>query len=293
MQWDIDPAHREHWGWVFARLNERRNGIKRALGRPLLLLVSPENERVLGQVAPDLWSIRGIGMRLRSTARLVPSVGRVEARTRTAAGPAGADQAKPRSWHAYQAGTHRRLGCPTYVIVVTVDADVAVWAGGPFSSGQTVFRPIVIGPQQVPVVVDVDSARGNLNLALLSGLAHRHEPEVLEIGQALWHALDQPRREDRDHYWDVFLHAVGEATRRTMMSLFRNYVPQSEWGKKHYAEGRAKGEAHALGILLEARGLVPRPEHRNRIEACADPEQLLLWLRRAATATDIEQVFTD
>ncbi|MEX1367451.1 MAG: hypothetical protein AB1Z98_30265 [Nannocystaceae bacterium] len=207
------------------------------------------------------------------------------------------DQAKPRSWHAYQAGTHRRLGCPTYVIVVAVDADVAVWAGGPFSSGQTVFRPIVIGPQQVPVVVDVDSARGNLNLALLSGLAHRHEPEVLEIGQALWHALDQPRREDRDHYWDVFLHAIGEATRRTMMSLFHNYVPQSEWGKKHYAEGQARGRAQAmaemLALLLEGRGLSMRSEHHAAVDACTDAEVIGAWARRAITATCIDEVFAD
>ena len=62
--WDADSAHREHWGRVFARLNERRNGIMRSLGRPMLLLVSPINERLLGRMAPDLWTVRGVGMRL-------------------------------------------------------------------------------------------------------------------------------------------------------------------------------------------------------------------------------------
>jgi tetratricopeptide (TPR) repeat protein len=68
--WDVDPDHIEHWGWIFGRLNERRNEIMRGLGRPLLLLVSPDNERLLGHMAPDLWSIRGVGMRLRDRGRV-------------------------------------------------------------------------------------------------------------------------------------------------------------------------------------------------------------------------------
>lgn len=68
--WDVDPEHIEHWGWIFGRLNERRNEIRRGLGRPLLLLVSPDNERLLGHIAPDLWSIRGVGMRLRDRGRV-------------------------------------------------------------------------------------------------------------------------------------------------------------------------------------------------------------------------------
>lgn len=63
--WDRDPDHTEHWGYIFARLNERRNEIMRGLGRPLVIIVSPDGERLLGTVAPDLWSIRGAGMRLR------------------------------------------------------------------------------------------------------------------------------------------------------------------------------------------------------------------------------------
>jgi tetratricopeptide (TPR) repeat protein len=68
--WDVDPEHIEHWGWIFARLNERRNELMRGLGRPLLLLVSPDNERLLGHMAPDLWSIRGVGMRLRDRGKI-------------------------------------------------------------------------------------------------------------------------------------------------------------------------------------------------------------------------------
>jgi aryl carrier-like protein len=74
--WDVDPEHIEHWGWIFGRLNERRNEIRRGLGRPLLLLVSPDNERLLGRMAPDLWSIRGVGMRLHDRARAEVAISR-------------------------------------------------------------------------------------------------------------------------------------------------------------------------------------------------------------------------
>lgn len=68
--WDPDPDHEDHWSWVFSRLNERRNEIMRGLARPLVLVVSPDTERLLGRTAPDLWTIRGVGMRLRDRARL-------------------------------------------------------------------------------------------------------------------------------------------------------------------------------------------------------------------------------
>ncbi|MGD0094462.1 MAG: tetratricopeptide repeat protein, partial [Planctomycetota bacterium] len=52
------------WRAVFRHLNERRNEIIQRLRVPLLLCVPPRLERALGHEAPDLWSIRGSGMRL-------------------------------------------------------------------------------------------------------------------------------------------------------------------------------------------------------------------------------------
>jgi len=87
------------------------------------------------------------------------------------------------------------------------------------------------------------------------------------------------------------------------MLSYENYEPQSEWGKRIYAEGRVAGEAEgeaagraagaleALRVLLEARGLSVRPEHQARIESCLDLAQIDTWLRRAAVATSIDGVF--
>ncbi len=53
------------WAMVFRRLNELRNGLERRHAGPLIVAVSPAGETSLGREAPDLWSRRGSGMRLR------------------------------------------------------------------------------------------------------------------------------------------------------------------------------------------------------------------------------------
>ncbi len=63
---DAMIAHRKPaWALVFQRLNELRNGIELRHHGPLLLAVTPNGETLLGREAPDLWSRRGSGMRLR------------------------------------------------------------------------------------------------------------------------------------------------------------------------------------------------------------------------------------
>ena len=99
------------------------------------------------------------------------------------------------------------------------------------------------------------------------------------------------------------------------MLSYENYEPQSEWGKRIYAEGRVAGEAagrrmgdaegrrvgeaagrrageiKALRVLLEARGLCVGPEYQVGIESCLDLTQIDTWLRRAAVVTSIDEVF--
>lgn len=115
--WSLDPDQEAHWGWAFARLNERRDGIMRALGRPLILLLSVEGERVLGRMAPDLWAIRSTGMRLRQhIPRASPSV---------PLEPARAVRAAPSVRIPRPGGRHRALlvGSPGGLHGVPVDVE--------------------------------------------------------------------------------------------------------------------------------------------------------------------------
>jgi hypothetical protein len=57
------------------------------------------------------------------------------------------------------------------------------------------------------------------------------------------------------------------------------------------AEGRAEGVAEALIALLEARDLLPSNHQRARILACEDAAQLNRWIKKAARATSVDEVF--
>lgn len=56
------PRDDEAWGVFFQRLNERRNVIVQALGRPLVLCVPGRLEVLFAKVAPDFWSIRSLAV---------------------------------------------------------------------------------------------------------------------------------------------------------------------------------------------------------------------------------------
>jgi predicted transposase YdaD len=83
--------------------------------------------------------------------------------------------------------------------------------------------------------------------------------------------------------------------------------PFSEWGKKHFnegkaegkaeglaeglAEGEAKGLAEAVLLVLEERGIPVSPDDRQRILACTDIHRLNGWVGRAARVGNATELF--
>ena len=64
----------------------------------------------------------------------------------------------------------------------------------------------------------------------------------------------------------------------------------SEFARRYYDQGEAKGEADALLTILDARG-VQVPDHiRADIAGCTDLEQLRTWIRQASTADKIHEL---
>jgi hypothetical protein len=58
-----------------------------------------------------------------------------------------------------------------------------------------------------------------------------------------------------------------------------------------FADGEAKGEAAGLLEVLAARGIDVPEEVRARITECTDLDQLRQWIRRAATANRVDELF--
>lgn len=65
---DSRSDDRDAWLWLLQRLNERRNHLY-ALGAPLVFLFPFDLAIELTRFAPDLWSIRGLGLKLRDEQR--------------------------------------------------------------------------------------------------------------------------------------------------------------------------------------------------------------------------------
>lgn len=78
------------------------------------------------------------------------------------------------------------------------------------------------------------------------------------------------------------------------------YEYQSDFARKYYGQGlaegeqkgRQEGEVTALFEVLDARGIDLPSEARERISACKDLDQLKHWLRRAAMAKSVDELFS-
>jgi hypothetical protein len=220
----------------------------------------------------------------------------------------GLKKDKPFSWFAYQACQHYRTKAPAFLVVITNNRRIARWAAGPFRSGQTTLRPIVLGPGDIPAITDPEEAKQSLALTFVSGIVHGHDMIAVRIGLALAHALDGSDDDGIGIYWDAFLASLSKAVRRKLeMQLQAEWRPRSDWGKEIFAKGEAKGhtegkeegraegevkgKAESILTVLELRGLPVTPALRKRVTACGDLPVLERWLRRATTASSVEEAF--
>ena len=58
-------------------------------------------------------------------------------------------------------------------------------------------------------------------------------------------------------------------------------------------DGWLIGLRHALGLVLEARGLAFSEAQKERVESCNYGMQVRRWIRRAATASSTDDLFDD
>jgi hypothetical protein len=210
------------------------------------------------------------------------------------------DPRKRRSWPAYVATLHARLGCPVALLVVCPSAAVAARCGEPIVFGEPpgVVTPLVLGPGQVPVVTDPVRARRNPELAVLSALAHGGGPDQRSVVEAVWAALEIVDHDHATLYADVLLTVLPAAARDYLeahMATTTGHRYHSDFARRYFdqgeAKGEAKGEARAVLAFLDARGIEVPDELRERIVGCTDLEQLDTWVRRAATASTAQDLF--
>jgi hypothetical protein len=87
------------------------------------------------------------------------------------------------SWPVYVAVARAERECPTVALVIAIDAGVATWAAEKidFGLGLGGLQPLVLGPATVPVVTDPELAEREVELAILSAMAHGNGPDGLVV----------------------------------------------------------------------------------------------------------------
>lgn len=207
----------------------------------------------------------------------------------------GRDGAKRRSWPVYLTTLHARLGCPTLLLVICANAATASWCARPIRIGHPGFElaPLVYGPSPTSDPPAAEAAGTSPEFAVLAAIAHGEHPDRDKTFHGLLTVLGALDDERANRYTDIVLAALPEAARRHLEELMTTGTyeyPLSDFARRHYGQGKAEGEAHALLEVLAARGIDVPDNVRSRITGCTDLDQLRDWLRRAATADTIADV---
>ncbi|MGI9000422.1 MAG: hypothetical protein ACR2GH_02020 [Pseudonocardia sp.] len=226
----------------------------------------------------------------------------------------GRDPDKRWSWPVYLATLRGRFRCPAVLLVVCVDAATAAWYAAPIELGPgAVVTPMVVGPDRVPVVTDVEYAGRVPELAVLSALAHGGDPKRSGVLDAVVVALARVDPDRGGLYCDLVLAVLPEAAQRYLEGLMATgtYEYRSDFARRYFFEGRAEGEAagraegeaagkeegkaegeaRAVLAVLDARGIDVPSDTRTRIAECLDLDQLDTWVRRAVTAETVHDLF--
>jgi hypothetical protein len=112
------------------------------------------------------------------------------------------DRDKWWSWPIHLCGTRVRHRCPTTLVVITTNERTARWAAKPIDLGraQGTVRPLVIGPEQIPRMLELDEARACPELATLAVIVHGHRPGSKRLGRNALEAVLERLAKKREKY---------------------------------------------------------------------------------------------
>jgi hypothetical protein len=131
---------------------------------------------------------------------------------------------------------------------------------------------------------------------VLSALAHGDEPGAERMLAALAVTLASLDDDLRAQYYWIVHDCLGEAMRRKLEELmFPAWVEQTTKARELLAKGETVGriaaKIEALLAICETRGLALSDVDRDRVLACTDVPTLDAWIRRAARAAAVAELF--
>jgi hypothetical protein len=185
-----------------------------------------------------------------------------------------------------------RHRCPVCLLVVTIEDAVARWAAKSIELGpSTRCNPWVVGPSNTPAVTELQDAKENVELAVLSAIAHGRSADIPLAARIASADIDAERSR---LYLDLILISLSqnapEAFEATMNSL--GYEYQSDFARRYYGQGNAEGKAEGrveiiLKLLALRFGLLTEAV-QARVHSAQDA-QLDAVAERVLTARTLEE----
>ncbi|XXX79865.1 hypothetical protein WMF30_13930 [Sorangium sp. So ce134] len=215
------------------------------------------------------------------------------------------DPNKKFSWPTYVTVVRAKKRCRTVVLVIAPDAGVAAWAAEKIDLGLGLgsVEPLVLGPAVVPEIADPVDAETDIELAVLSAVAHGNGPNGLTVVQAALAALGRLDQEHAMVYFQLIWNGLREPMRQALEALvmerqiegeatFPPFVQQLiDRGKlEGMREGKLEGKKDTLLRLLARAEMVLTDNESARIQACTDVATLDRWIDNilgAKTAAEV------
>jgi hypothetical protein len=211
---------------------------------------------------------------------------------------------KPRkkyTWAVYWSVARAERECPAVVLVVAPDAEIATWAAEKvdLGLGLAFIQPLVLGPATLPVVTDPTAAASEVELTILSAMAHGNGPEGLAVVTAALTALGGLDREHAAVYFQIIWNVLREPMQRALEALVMERQTEGKVQFPPFAqrifdrgelEGRTEEAARAVLTVLRVRGIAVPEAARERILAERDPARLERWHERAILAPSVAEV---
>ncbi|MEU3730238.1 hypothetical protein AB0E81_12605 [Streptomyces sp. NPDC033538] len=221
------------------------------------------------------------------------------------------DPEKSASWGYYLAYLRSKYRLPPLLLVICQDRATAEWAArtdpiGFCSWPSLTVRPIVVGPGNMPVISDPAEVLDDIALATLSTIVHGASPDIEGILKTMSTALQEAPDDVRDPVIEFIFQGLDKLPAADIwrklvvvdLSFYKSSFFQEvreEVREEARAEARAEGAtaraAEDVLAVLDTRGVDVPQEARARITDCDDPDVLRAWLRQAAIATSIDDVF--
>lgn len=215
------------------------------------------------------------------------------------------DEAKRRSWPYYLSYLYAKYHCDPVLIVITQNSATARWAAEPIHLGvpgrpSLTVRPLVLGPDNVPVIADERAAERDVPLAVLSAMTHGRGPQAAAILESLVAALRTIDAESAAVFVQFVDSCLADPEARKMwrdlmtdMQYFWRHPLAEQVREEGREEGRIEDRAEMTLRILEWRGIPVPDSVRERVNECSDLARLELWAQRAVHATDAEDLFDE